>query len=133
MAVRSLFGLVVVIAGQPLAGCGVPDEGGMARDSRAQVRKAELTARNAKVRGQIEKGTFGLAQLFPGGKSADARQLPPVTRPSTAAPVAAFAVPAPRLDASTQPMRLASTAAPGYRDSCVYKPVMSDADIDACR
>jgi hypothetical protein len=39
----------------------------------------------------------------------------------------------PQSNAPAKPIQLASSAATGDPDACVYKPVMSDADIDACR
>src|SRR5688572_15509604 len=119
MAVRFHIALCVVIAGQMLAGCGAPDDPPKARN-------AENAVRDAQLRRQVEKGTFGLAQLFPGGKAVDARHLPPLPRPSAIAPVVSLGVRAPRPDESampTQAMQLASAAAAGNRDTCVYKPV----------
>jgi len=76
---------------------------------------------------------LGLAQLFPGGAMVDARGVPPLPRPSSV-PVAVISVPAPRATAAeAPPMLLASSSAAGGPGACVYKPVMSDADIDACR
>lgn len=43
----------------------MPGKDEVARDERSQARKAELEARDARVRKQVETGTFGLAQLFP--------------------------------------------------------------------
>ena len=133
MVVRSLFALTVVIAIQVLAGCGMPGKDEVARDERSQARKAELEARDARVRKQVETGTFGLAQLFPGGMMVDARRLPPLPRPTAVVPVVTVAVPGAQLNASATLMLLASSAAAGNSEACVYKPVMSDADIDACR
>jgi hypothetical protein len=134
MAVRSHIAFSVVIAGQVLAGCGMPGKGEVARDDRSQGRKAELAVRDAQLRRQVEKGTFGLAQLFPGGKSVDARHVPPLPRPSTIAPVASLGVRARQSSESAMPMQpMQLAAAAGNRDTCVYKPVMSDADMDACR
>jgi hypothetical protein len=133
MAVRTLVTLAVVIAAQALAGCGMPGKDGVARDDRSDGRRAELEARDAQLRRQVETGSFGLAQLFPGGTTVDARHLPPLPRPSAIVPVASVAVPVPQSNAPAKPIQLASSAATGDPDACVYKPVMSDADIDACR
>jgi hypothetical protein len=130
MAVRPLVALAVLIAAQALPGCDMPAKDGVASDDRSLGHKAELAVRDAQLRRQVEKGSFGLAQLFPGGTTVDVRRLPPLPPPSAVVPVAA--VPAPRLNTPAKPMQLASATAheaPG----CVYKPVMSDADIDACR
>jgi hypothetical protein len=135
MAARLLIAFAVVLAGQMLAGCGMPGKGDVAREARSDARKADLALRDARLRRQVEKGTFGAAQLFPGGNSVDARHLPPLPRTSA---VAVVSVPAPRAKpAETQmnqpmPMQLASATAAGS-GTCVYKPVMSDADIEACR
>ena len=111
----------------------MPGKDEVARDERSQARKAELEARDARVRKQVETGTFGLAQLFPGGMMVDARRLPPLPRPTAVVPVVTVAVPGAQLNASATPMLLASSAVAGNSEACVYKPVMSDADIDACR
>jgi hypothetical protein len=134
MAARLLIALAVVLAGQMLAGCGMPGKGDVAREARSDARKAELALRDARLRRQVEKGTFGAAQLFPGGNSVDARHLPPLPRTSAAAVVS---VPAPRAKPAAmpeiQPMQLASSAGALKPTGCDYKPVMSDADIEACR
>jgi hypothetical protein len=124
-----------VIAIQALAGCDMPVKDGVAADDRSHEHRAELKSRDAQLRRQVEAGTFGLAQLFPGGTPVDARRLPSLRPPSSVVPVAAVTVtvPVPRLDAPPKPMQLASSAAAGGPQACVFKPVMSDADIDACR
>ena len=117
-----------------LAGSGMSGKGEVAREARSDARKAELAVRDARLRRQVEKGTFGAAQLFPGGDPVDARHLPPLPRTSA---LAVVSVPAPRpKPAETpviQPMQLASSAGALKSTGCDYKPVMSDADIEACR
>ena len=132
MAVRSLIAFAVVIALQALAGCGRPAESGVARDDRSAGRKAEFETREARLRKQVEAGTFGLAQLYPGGAPVDARRLPPLRPPS------AVRVPVPALrlaqsSSSETPVHVASPGAGRQPDPCIYKPVMSEADVDACR
>lgn len=106
---------------------------GVTHDDRSLGHKAELDVRDAQLRRQVEAGTFGLAQLFPGGVTVDAKRLPPLPPPSAVVPPMAVAAPAPRLSAPAKTMQLASSATAGGPEACVYKPVMSDADIDACR
>jgi hypothetical protein len=135
MAVRPLVLVSVVIAGQLLAGCGMPAKDGVVGNSdNSHARRAERQVRDAQLRRQVEKGTFGIAQLFPGGDMVDARHFPPLPRPMAVVPVAVVPVPAPRANAAAAlpPMQLASATAAGSA-ACVYKPVMSDADIEACR
>jgi hypothetical protein len=137
MALRTFIPVLVVIAIQALAGCGMPKGGVAGNGDNLHASKAERAARDARLRQQVEAGRLGLAQLFPGGVMVDARNLPPRTRPSLAiipVVVVSASAPAPRLSAPEMaPMTLASAAAAIRQDSCVYKPVMSDADMEACR
>ena len=140
MAVPSLIAFAVVIAVQVLAGCDMPAKGGEARYDRSAWRKAEFEVRNARLRRQVEAGTFGLAQLFPGGMSVDARHLPPLPPPSSV-PMPVVPVAVARSSPSQTPVQVvpahvvyvALGAAARRSNACVYKPIMSDADIDACR
>jgi len=131
MSVRSLVAIAVVIALQALAGCGRSSNGGVARDDESAWRKAKFETRVASLRRQVEAGTFGLAQLYPNGKPVDARHLPPLRRPS---PNRISVVPE-RVAQSTSetPEQVAFAAAVRQPDDCVYKPVMSEADLDVCR
>jgi hypothetical protein len=133
MAPRSLIAFAAVIAVQALAGCDMTVKSGVARDDRSAWRKTELDARKqVEVRRQVEAGTFGLAQLFPGGTPIEARHLPPLPRPS-AVPMPMVPVREARSSASETPSRVAFAATAGQPEGCVFKPVMSDADVDACR
>jgi len=133
MAIRSILALAVMMALQALAGCGVPATSGVAQDEQSAWQKAEFAAREARLRiqmrKQVEAGTLGLAQLYPGGMPVDARHLPPLPRP--------VAVAIPVHDARSSPaetqMQLALAVSQRRAGACVYKPIMSDADIDACR
>ena len=108
-------------------------DGVVGNNDTSHAQRADRQVRDAQLRRQVEKGTFGLAQLFPGGDMVEARHLPPLQRPMSVVPVAVVSVPAPRSDAAApRPMQLASATAAGSA-ACVYKPVMSDADIEACR
>jgi len=111
----------------------MPGKDGVAHDGHSLGHKAELDVRDAQLRRQVEAGTFGLTQLFPGGATVDAKRLPPLPSPSAVVPAAVVAVPMARLNAPAKPIQLASSAAAGEPGACVYKPVMSDAEIDACR
>lgn len=132
MAVRSLLALAATIAALASAGCGTPAESGLAGGARSPARKAESDARDAHLRRQVEAGTFGLRQLFPGG-TIDARHLPPIPRTPAAAIVTLVPAPVARLSEPQKPKQLVFVAVTGAPDACVYKPVMSDADLDACR
>jgi len=122
----------VVIALQAVAGCRMPANSGVTRDDRSAWRKTVFEVRDARLRRQIEAGTFGLAQLFPGGTPIDPRHLRPLPPPrAVAMPVIPVRVAQP--SAPETPVRVAFAAAAGQPDACVFKPVMSDADIDACR
>jgi hypothetical protein len=132
MAVRSLIAFAVVIALQSLAGCDMPAKSVDAHDDRSAWRKVESEARDARLRRQVEAGTFGLAQLFPGGMPVDPRDLKPLPRPS-AVPIPAIPMRVARSSASETPVQLAFAVTAGHSGGCVYKPVMSDADMDACR
>ena len=132
MAVRSLIAFAVVIAVQVLAGCDMPAKGGEARYDRSAWRKAEFEVRNARLRRQVEAGTFGLAQLFPGGMSVDPRHLKPLPPPS-AVPMPVVPVRVAQSSPSGTPVQVAFAVTAGQPYACVYKPVMSDADLDACR
>jgi len=132
MAVRSLIAFAAMIAALELAGCGMAAESGVAGSVRSPERKAERDARDAHLRQQVEAGTFGVKQLFPGG-TVDARHLPPLPRTSAVAAVTRVPAPGARLNESAKPKQLAFAAVTGGPDACVYKPVMSDADLDACR
>jgi len=132
---RSIFAFAVVIAAQALAGCGMPETSVVAHDdSAAASHKAELEARSRiKLRAQVEAGTLGLAQLFPGGMPVEARHLPPLPRPmAVAMPV--IPVHEARSSAAEGQVHLALAVTRGRSSGgCIYKPIMSDADIDACR
>lgn len=132
MTARSLVAFAIVIAVQAPAGCGRPAESGEARDDRSAWRKAEFEAREARLRRQVEAGTFGLAQLYPGGMSVDPRHLRPLPPPS-AVRMPVVPVRVAQASPSEMPGEAASPGAAGQPDACVYKPVMSDADLDACR
>ena len=132
MALRSLIVLAVVIAVQALTGCDMPAKSAEARDDRSPLRKAEMEARKAIMRRQVEAGTFGLAQLFPGGVPVDPRDLKPLPRPS-AVQIPVIPVRVARPSPSATPMQVAFAAQAGQAGGCVYKPVMSDIDIEACR
>ena len=137
MALRSFIPLLVVIALQAFAGCSMPEGGVVGNGDNLHASKAERDARDTQLRKQVGSGSLGLAQLFPGGTTVDARALPPLQRPSAVIPVAVVSVPAARARATEtpqmQPMLLASSSAAAVRSACDYKPVMSDADIEACR
>jgi hypothetical protein len=131
---RSFIPVVVLIAIQALAGCGMPKGGVAGNGDNLHARKADSAARDAKLRKEVEAGSFGLAQLFPGGMKVDAQRLAPLRQTFAVAPVRSLGVPAPRATATeTQPMLLAASSATGGPGACVCKPVMSDADIEACR
>ena len=139
MAIRSLIAFAAMIAVLELAGCGKAVESGVAGSIRSPERKAERDARDAHLRRLVEAGTFGTRQLFPGGM-VDARHLPPLRRTFAVAavtlvpaPASRVPVPVARLNDSAKPKQLAFLAVTGGPDACVYKPVMSDADLDACR
>jgi len=132
MAVRSLLALAATIAALASAGCGTPAESGLAGGARSPAQKAESDARDAHLRRQVEAGTFGLRQLFPGG-TVDARHLPPLPRTPAVAAITRVPAPVARSNESAQARQLAFSAEPGGPRACVYKPVMSDADLDACR
>jgi hypothetical protein len=132
MPLRSLIAFAAMIAVQSMAGCDMPAKSGAAHDDRSAWRNVEFEARAPRLRRQVEAGTFGLAQLFPGGTPIDPRHLPPLPRPS-AVPMPVIAVPVARASASETPLQVAFAATAGQPEGCVFKPVMSDADIDACR
>jgi hypothetical protein len=121
-----------VIVVQALTGCDMPAKASEAGDDRSAWRKAASDARNAILRRQLEAGTFGLAQLFPGGMSVDPRNLKPLPPPS-AVPIPAIPARVARSSLSETPVLLASAATAGQPGGCTYKPVMSDVDIEACR
>jgi hypothetical protein len=140
---RSFIPLFVVISIQALAGCGMPampaKSSVAANDDRSYLRVAERKASEARLRKQVEDGTLGRSQLFPGGMKVDARHLAPLPPTYATAPVRSLGVPAPRSSEAAvptqpmQPMQFASAVTAGKADACVFKAVMSDADIDACR
>lgn len=133
MALRSLIAFAVVIAIQALAGCHMPAKSGVAREDRSAWRKAEFEARKQfEMRRQIEAGSFGLAQLYPGGKPIDPRNLSPLPRPS-AVPIPVVPVRVAQSSTSESRLQLAFGATAAQPDGCFFKPVMSDADIEACR
>jgi regulation of enolase protein 1 (concanavalin A-like superfamily) len=133
MALRSLIAFAVVIAIQALAGCGMPAKSSVAREDRSAWQKAEIEARKQfEVRRQVEAGTLGLAQLFPGGAPIEARHLPPLPRPS-AVPIPVVPVRVAQSSTSETRLQVAFGATARQPDGCVFKPVMSDADIEACR
>lgn len=132
MVLRSIIPFAVVIAVQALAGCGMPTESGVAHDDRPAWRNADFDARDARLRRHVEAGTFGVAQLFPDGMLVDARHLPPLPPPA-AVPMPLALAGVARSRPSGTPVQLALVAAAGRANACVYKPIMSDADIDACR
>src|SRR6185436_1163146 len=110
----------------------MPAKDAEARDDRSAWRKAAFEARNAILRRQVEAGTFGLAQLFPGGTPVDPRHLKPLPPPS-AVPMPVIPVRVARSSPAETPVQLAFAVTPGQPGGCVYKAVMSDADMDACR
>lgn len=132
MRMRSLIAFAVVIAVQALAGCDMPAQSGVTHEERSPWRKAELEVREASMRRQVEAGTFGLAQLFPGGMPIEARHLPRLPRPS-AVPIPVVRVRVAKPSPSETPVHVAFAAAAGQPGGCVYTPIMSDADVDACR
>jgi hypothetical protein len=136
MALRAFNPVLVVIAIQALAGCGMPNGGVVGNGDNLHASKAERAARDAKLREQVESGRLGLAQLFPGGMKVDARGLAPLPPTYAIVPVKSLGVPAPRPNEAATPMPpmlFASAASAVKADACVFKPVMSDADIEACR
>jgi hypothetical protein len=137
---RSFIPLVVVIAIQALAGCNMPKGGVVGSGDNLHASKAERAARDAKLRKQVETGSFGLAQLFPGGMNVDAQHLAPLRPTHATAPVRSLGVAAPRPSEAEMPtqamqpmMQFASAVTAEKTNACVFKAVMSDADIDACR
>jgi hypothetical protein len=133
VAPRSPIAFAVVIAVQALAGCDMSAHSDVARDDRSAWRNADFAVRDASTRRQVEAGTFGLARLFPGGIPVDPRHLKPLP-PTSAVPMPVVAVRVARSDGSETPTQLAFAVSAGRRSgACVYKPVMSDADMDACR
>ena len=133
---RSINAVAAVIALQALAGCGMPAGSGAAHFEPPEWQKAEFAAREARsriaFRNQVEAGTLGLAQLFPGGKPVDARHFRPLPPPS-AVPIPAVPLIVAGPGSSEMPVQVALAVARGRSGGCVYKPIMSDADIDACR
>jgi hypothetical protein len=130
MAARSLIAFAVVVAVQALAGCDMPAKSGVTRDDHSAWRKAASEVRDARLRRQVEAGTFGLAQLFPDGMPVDPRHLRPLP-PPRAVPMPVVPARVAHSSASEAPVRVAFATSRGQ--PCVFKPVMSDADIDACR
>jgi len=121
---------------QALAGCDMPASIDVAHADAEPWQKAESAAREARLRiqlrNQVEAGTLGLAQLYPGGMPVEARHLPPLPRPmAVAMPV--IPVHEARPNPSEIKIQLAFAASSRQHAACVYKPIMSDADIDACR
>jgi hypothetical protein len=133
MAVRSIIAFAVMIAMQALAGCGMPATSDVAHDDRPVWRKAEFDVREERLRGQVEAGTLGLAQLFPGGVGIDARHLPPLPPPSAILMPVVSLIDGARSSPPETQVHLAFAASSRQKAVCVYKPIMSDADIDACR
>jgi hypothetical protein len=138
MARRPVLSLVVAIAVQAVAGCNMPGKSGVtAYDDRSPERTHARRMRVEKLRAHVESAKLGAAQLFPGGAMADARQVPPLVRPTGVIPVAVLSVPArPKAEESVlEPSRPVSlvAAARSLESGCSYKPVMSDADLEACR
>lgn len=135
MAVRSLITFAVVIAVQALAGCGMPAKSGAALDDRSWW-KVEFEARKkVRLRQQVEAGTLGRAQLFPGGMI-HARHLPPLPRPYKVAIPAVrvrVAPASPTIPPEEPPVHVAWGSVTDRPGGCVYKPVMSDVDVEACR
>jgi len=131
MAMRSIIALAVMIAVQALAGCDMPATGNVAQDEHPVWRKAEFDVREERLRMQVEAGTLGLAQLFPGGMGIDARHLPPLPPPSSILMPGVLVGGA--RPASEPQVHLAFASSSRQPAACVYKPIMSDADIDACR
>jgi hypothetical protein len=131
MAVRSLVALAVVIALQALAGCERSAKSGMARDEPSAWRQAEFASQEARLRWQVEAGTLGLAQLFPDGRPIDPRHLRPLPPPSAVRKPMVGEIVA-QSGMSDAPVK-ASPGTAGQPGACVYKPVMTEADIEACR
>jgi hypothetical protein len=102
-----------------LAACSFPD---LPQDGSRARRDQVTQARHAHMRARMAAGTFGHEQLFPGMAPVDPRRfgrLPP--------PMNILAPP------ELPPIRTASLELAPGRVVCVYKPVMSDTDIAACR
>jgi hypothetical protein len=72
------------------------------------------------MRARMATGTFGRELLFPGTAPVDPRRFRRLPPPMNILP-----------EQQLPAMRTASLAP--QRPECVYKPVMSDADIEACR
>jgi len=132
MSLRSLIAFAVVIAVQALAGCDMPVKSVDAHDDRSESRKLEFAVRDARLRRQVEAGTFGLVQLFPAGMSIDPRHLKPLP-PTSAVPMPVIPVRVARSSPSETPEQLAFAVRAGQPGACAYKAVMSDVDIEACR
>lgn len=104
-----------------LAACSFPD---LPQEGSRERREQVTQARHAHMRARMAAGTFGIQQLFPGAAPVDPRRFPRLPPPVNLLP--------PLQPVPARPvLRTASLA--GERAACVYKPVMSDADIDACR
>jgi hypothetical protein len=107
-----------------LAACGLP---GSPQDGSRDRREQLTQARHAHMRARMAAGTFGHEQLFPGTVPVDPRYFRRLPPPRSILPPPSSLVAPPQLPA----LRTASLAS--ERAACVYKPVMSDADMEACR
>ncbi len=100
------------------------------RERRAQIRQVQ----DADLQRKMAAGTFGHAQLFPGMKIKDPRSFPRLPAPS--GPRVTRLV-APTVLAQLESVEVGSLSLLQKEKEtgtqpCVYKPVMSDADISAC-
>jgi hypothetical protein len=132
---------VVALMAVLSAGCDMhlPAKDGVFVDHGERERKAQLKVqRDVHMRAQLDKGTLGQNQVFPGSEYKDPRLMPRLPPPMS---VVRASSPAPAADAAQAPSPMAgalqiSSAAmlrTSAADGCVFKPVMSDSDIDACR
>lgn len=104
-----------------LAACGQPGPDGSTPQESAREHRSPLTLqRDAQMRRKMSAGLFGYAQLFPGTAPIDPRRFARLPPPESI--LAVDLPPAPK-----------SRAVEIARIFCVYKPVMSDEEIAACR
>ncbi len=112
---------VAIISCLSIAACGQPGEVGWPPPEAAHERRSPATLqRDAQMRGQMNAGLFGHAQLFPGRPPVDPRRFARLPPPQSILAVELPSAPKPAV------VEVA-------RVFCVYKPVMSDTDIAACR
>jgi hypothetical protein len=135
---------MAVVAGALLAGCDMhmPAKDGVVLNDGERERSAQLKAqRDRHLRARMEAGTLGQGQVFPGAEYKDPRLMPRLPPPVSVVRVRA-PVPPPETPAEAQaPAQLPWSTSPDATAgrlvmaarSCTYKPVMSDADMEACR